>query len=187
MDYKELIENLNQYSAEHQNHGGISARAADAITDLLARAEKAEKIVDEYAESARAISLWLTAFCDRTLSYPSMISNAARKVSLAYADMERRIETVETRCKLAEKCFDDSALHACKTQLELEKKARSEAAEARAEKAERERDAAVEDLREMCVGGNTCAFCKHGRNCGKQGPGRKTVESCWEWRGQKEE
>ena len=42
MDYKELIENLNQYSAEHQNHGGISARAADAITDLLARAEAAE-------------------------------------------------------------------------------------------------------------------------------------------------
>lgn len=65
--------------------------------------------------------------------------------------------------------------------------ARAEAAEARAEKAERERDAAVEDLRQMCVGGNTCAFCKHGRNCGKQGPGRKTVEPCWEWRGHKEE
>ena len=65
--------------------------------------------------------------------------------------------------------------------------ARAEAAEARAEKAERKRDAAVRDLRQMCVGGNTCAFCKHGRNCGKQGPGRKTVEPCWEWRGQKEE
>lgn len=58
---------------------------------------------------------------------------------------------------------------------------------ARAEKAERERDAAIEDLRQMCVGGNTCAFCKHGRNCGKKGPGRKTVESCWEWQGQKGE
>lgn len=66
-----------------------------AITDLLARAEAAEKIVDEYAESARAIALWLTAFCDRTLSYPSMISNAARKVSLAYADMEARAEKAE--------------------------------------------------------------------------------------------
>lgn len=65
--------------------------------------------------------------------------------------------------------------------------AHAEAAEARVEKAERERDAAVEDLRQMCVGGNTCAFCKHGRNCGKQGLGRKTVESCWEWRVQKEE
>ena len=58
---------------------------------------------------------------------------------------------------------------------------------ARAEKAERERDTAVRDLRQMCVGGNTCAFCEHGRNCGKQGPGRKTVEPCWEWRGPKEE
>lgn len=53
----------------------------------------------------------------------------------------------------------------------------------RAEKAERERGAAVEDLRQMCIGGNTCAFCKHGRACGKQGSGRKTVEPCWEWRG----
>lgn len=61
------------------------------------------------------------------------------------------------------------------------------AATVRAEQAERERDAAVEDLRQMCVGGNTCAFCKYGRGCGKQGPGRKTVEPCWEWRGQKEE
>ena len=58
---------------------------------------------------------------------------------------------------------------------------------ARAEKAEKERDAAVDHLRQMCVGGNTCAFCKHGRNCGKQGPGRKSVEHCWEWCGQKEE
>lgn len=58
---------------------------------------------------------------------------------------------------------------------------------ARAEKAEKERDVAVDYLRQMCVGGNTCAFCKHGRNCGKQGPGRKSVEHCWEWCGQKEE
>lgn len=65
--------------------------------------------------------------------------------------------------------------------------ARVEEAESRAEKAERERDAAIEDLQQMCVGGNTCAFCKHGRNCGKQGPGRKTVEPCWEWHGKKEE
>ena len=49
----------------------------------------------EYAESARAIALWLSAFCDKSLSYPSMISNAARKVSLAYADMEARAEKAE--------------------------------------------------------------------------------------------
>lgn len=30
MDYKELVERLNSYSAEHQSHGGISAEAAEA-------------------------------------------------------------------------------------------------------------------------------------------------------------
>lgn len=59
------------------------------------RAEKAEKIVDEYAESARAIALWLSGFCDKSLSYPNMISNAARKISVAYADMEKRAEKAE--------------------------------------------------------------------------------------------
>lgn len=42
MDYKELVDALNRYSAENQNHGGVTAQAADAITDLLARAEAAE-------------------------------------------------------------------------------------------------------------------------------------------------
>ena len=51
------------------------------------------------------------------------------------------------------------------------------------EQVKRERGAAVADLRQMCVGGNTCAFCIEDRNCGKQGPGRKTVEPCWQWRG----
>lgn len=49
--------------------------------------------------------------------------------------------------------------------------------------AESDRDAAVKDLRQMCVGGNTCAFCAQDRKCGKAGPGRKTVGTCWEWRG----
>ena len=70
-------------------------RASVAITELIERAENAEKIVDEYAESARAIALWLSAYCDKTLSYPSMISNAARKISVAYADMEKRAEQAE--------------------------------------------------------------------------------------------
>ena len=46
---------------------------------------------------------------------------------------------------------------------------------ARAEKAERERNTAVEDLRQMCIGGNTCAFCAESRTeCKRQGPNRKT-------------
>lgn len=98
----------------------------------------------------------------------------------AHIDLEARIHELETAYRL-EKCEDGPEC------AELGKaRMAMAAAEARAEKAERERDAAVRDLRQMCIGGNTCAFCKFGRNCGKQGPGRKTVEPCWEWCGQKE-
>lgn len=62
--------------------------------------------------------------------------------------------------------------------------ARVEAAEARAEKAEREKDAAVNDLR---IFGHCCSCCKwfNAPNC-------KAKEPCgtndnWEWRGLKED
>lgn len=55
--------------------------------------------VDEYTEAARAIALWLSAFCDKSLSYPQMISNAVRKISAAYADMEKRAECAEARIR----------------------------------------------------------------------------------------
>ena len=32
--YDELVRRLNEYSAEHQKHGGITAEAADAIEEL---------------------------------------------------------------------------------------------------------------------------------------------------------
>lgn len=61
---------------------------------------------------------------------------------------------------------------------------RAEEAEARAEKAERERDAAVNDLR---IFGHCCSCCKwfNAPNC-------KAKEPCgtndnWEWRGLKED
>lgn len=103
MDYKDLINRLKNetywlgsgepYSRDV--HPIICDEAVTAIEELIEQAEKAEKIVDEYAESARAIALWLYAYCDKTLSYPSMISNAARKISMAYADMEKRAEKAE--------------------------------------------------------------------------------------------
>ena len=59
---------------------------------------------------------------------------------------------------------------------------------AQLEQVKRERDAAVAHLRTYQVFVNSCAFCKHDHDCDKQGPGRKSVEECWEWRGpQKEE
>lgn len=84
MNYAEAIKALNDY------FGGKDMKRGDAlrIAELLSRAEKAEKIVDEYAESARAIALWLSGFCNKKLSYPSMISDAARKISTAYADIK---------------------------------------------------------------------------------------------------
>lgn len=51
-----------------------------------------------------------------------------------------------------------------------------------------ERNAAVADLRQMSVFGNSCAFCLKNRSvCELRGPGRRTVEPCWQWRGLREE
>lgn len=108
---------------------------------------------------------------------PRMTADAAS----AIADLLSSIEAAETQSKINA----DALSIAAKGNAALREKL--EAEEERAGKAEMERDAAIEDLRQMCVGGNTCAFCKHGSNCGKQGTGRKTVEPCWEWRGKKGE
>ena len=60
--------------------------------------------------------------------------------------------------------------------------------QAELERVTAERDTAVEDLRAMCVGGDTCAFCRQTRaDCARLGAGRKTVEPCWGWRGIQEE
>lgn len=41
MDYKDLVQRLNAYSAEYQYHGGITAEAADAIETLIAERDAA--------------------------------------------------------------------------------------------------------------------------------------------------
>ena len=94
----------------------------------------------------------------------------------AITDLLARAEVAEARCKLAEKCFDDSVLHACETQLELEKKARTEA-EARAEKAERERDELFRILNDVCqdvraksADEYVCGLCEYdGAHIGESG------------------
>lgn len=70
---------------------------------------------------------------------------------------------------------------------------RSEEAEARAEKAERERDAAISDLTyiartypvDLCDD-LVCQYCKHYQNVNTGCPGW-TENDCFEWRGNKEE
>lgn len=71
--------------------------------------------------------------------------------------------------------------------------ARAEAAEARAEKAKRERDAAISDLTyiartypvDLCDD-LVCQYCKHYQNVNTGCPGW-TENDCFEWRGKKEE
>lgn len=71
--------------------------------------------------------------------------------------------------------------------------ARAEAAEARAEKAERERDAAISDLTyiaraypvDLCDD-LVCQYCKHYQNVNTGCPGW-TENDCFEWRGKKED
>lgn len=106
MDYKELINALNRYSAENQNHGGVTAQAADAITDLLARAEAAEARCAEFKRSAER---W-----------------------------ERTSKNWENNWS---------------KELEIRK-----TAESRAEKAERERDAAIQYMRKTF---GWCTGCVH--------------------------
>ena len=50
MDIEKLIERLNAYSAEHQQHGGITAEAADAISTLQAENEEMQKQLNEFSE-----------------------------------------------------------------------------------------------------------------------------------------
>lgn len=71
MDYKELIERLNSYSAEHQCHGGITAEATDAIETLLAERDAAVEELEQrphhstckYGETCDYISV-ITGFPD---------------------------------------------------------------------------------------------------------------------------
>lgn len=166
MDVEKLIKDLRIACAGNQHN--IMGVAATAITDLLARAEAAEASVRELETSFR------TEKCE----------NGPECAELGRA--RKRAEAAEARCRLAEKCLDDSALHACETQLELEKKARAEA-EARAEKAERERDAAVKVIERV----RSCKDCGH--YTGEWTPPCKECQDSEEhhpyfkWRGQKEE
>lgn len=50
MDIEKLIERLNAYSAEHQQHGGITAEAADALSTLQAENEEMQKQLNMFSE-----------------------------------------------------------------------------------------------------------------------------------------
>lgn len=93
-------------------------------------------------------------------------------------------------CKLYDNgCEGNMCIEACAYTLQdyiCDIMARSEAAEARAEKAENERDAAVSDLRgcaiESCA---ECMYCLY--RTAKSFCWNCTDGSNWKWKGQKEE
>lgn len=98
-----------------------------------------------------------------------------------------RAETAEARCKRLEEARENANEAAAKWE------GMYHMAEARAEKAERERGAAISDLTyiartypvDLCDD-LVCQYCKHYQNVNTGCPGW-TENDCFEWRGKKEE
>lgn len=137
-----LAKSFEKMVEEYQN---------EIVPGYREQAEKAERErdeeklkVDEYAESARAIALWLSEFCDKSLAYPQMISNAARKISVAYADIEKRAEKAE---KEREEATKDCAV--AKRNHEIERNRRKECET-------RIRELETQHRTEMCEAGYDC-------------------------------
>lgn len=191
MDYKELK------SPDFQDHKKINAKYAGIVSRPLSRLNFPEADFFEILYFDNDDNQWHCGFGSYIFSLVSAwlkseFEPTYNRLETAITDLLARAEAEEARCKLAEKCFDDSALHACETQLELEKKARLEA-EARAEKAERERD----ECKAKYCAKEPCTTCIHYEekdcdgdclSCTADCPCNKCEEySMWAWNGQKEE
>lgn len=71
------------------------AHAREDIPFLLAEVEKLNKFADAYAPSSRIIALYLAKFCDRSLPYAEMISDAARRADSEITALTARAEKAE--------------------------------------------------------------------------------------------
>lgn len=147
MDYKELANQLrqrflNDISGHYQMHSDICRdcnKAATAITDLLARAEAAEKERDSLRE-----------VLDMYGGEDGITAMLKQKEAA-----EARVHDLETthRVEMCEDGYDCVELG--KVRRKLEK------AEARAEKAEREKDAAVKTIETIMGAQKYCTLCKN--------------------------
>lgn len=161
MDYKGQSELLLKDAAEFAEYNvpgyivGDLRQASKSITDLLARAEAAERKAEELSEALSSASKVVRTMQENTIPYYRKREEAAEK------EVEWKNKVIEA----AERRFM--------------------AAEARAENAERERDAAIEEIPKICY------YCKHrkGWKVCEDWNGNQEAETCekWEWRGQKEE
>ena len=134
---------------------------------------------------------------DRLRSEISELENSELAVELfdgLITDLLARAEAAEARVRELETSFRTEKCENGPECAELGRaRKRAEAAEARAEKAERERDAAISDLTyiarthpvDLCDD-LVCQYCKHYQNVNTGCPGW-TENDCFEWSGQKEE
>lgn len=177
MDYKELskrmrkryLDNLNGLLQEPDDVFSDFNKAATAITDLLSRAEAAEQKATELDNALSNASKVVKTMQESTIPYYRKRAEAAEK------EVEWKNKVIEA----AERRFME--------------------AEARAEKAERERDAAISDLtfavnqyRLFTTDIDLCGLCKF--DIPPAGESGQTAEcpgfykdNCFEWRGQEEE
>ena len=113
--YKELAAELRDYDGpviyedadgQHVERTAVdlTRRAADAIERLREIADNEAEKVSKYAEVARAIALWLESFCDRDLTYPDMISGAARTAAKEIDKLQSELE----RNRGCEYCYTDA-------------------------------------------------------------------------------
>ena len=102
-----------------------------------------------------------------------------REESVPITGLLARAEAAEARCKRLEEARENADEAAAKWE------GMYHMAEARAEKAVRERDAAIEEIPKICY------YCKHreGWKVCADWNGNQEAETCekWEWRGKKEE
>lgn len=169
MDYNDLIERLKKETYwlggsqpySHDVHPAICDEAATAITDLLARAEAAE------SEAER----WKNAYNQAALNF----QQENRECNKALDDLK----AAEARCSTLEKMvkeYQDDLIPGYRE---------------RAEKAERERDAAIESIPHEC---KTCVYhtvifngCTPDHDCTNPDGGCSNNYDRWIWRGKKEE
>lgn len=76
--------------------------AVAAITALQSENAELTTVVKSYAVSARSIALWLRAYCDRSLPYDKMISDAAQKAASALSRVEAERDAARQDCAVAE-------------------------------------------------------------------------------------
>ena len=198
------------YAGDHEFECTITKLASSAIANLLIENQALRNAANgfkERAEAAEYESEQKDIYYDQMIDAFAAMDSAdleATKTQLKIAearaeaieqDRDRLLEAMKPNCLMCDSMHKNgncievggfcTAVPAAYCPLIPKFRARAEAAESRAEKAERERDAAIEEIPKICY------YCKHrkGWKVCEDWNGSQEAETCekWEWRGQKEE